>query len=289
VNPAADIQDKVIVITGATSGLGKEVAKELSKMNATLVVIARNMELASKVKEEIIQYSDNPKIDFIQGDLSSLKSIKSAAEKIASKYPKINVLINNAGLFSSKRALTEDGFELTFGVDYLAHFYLVLLLINNLKAGVPSRIINVSSDIHLFFGLKINDLQQEKRYRSHKAYANAKSANVLHTYELHKRLKGTGVMVNAFHPGHILTKMTTDSIPKIVIKLNRNYITPEEAAKALVYLASSEEVANISGKYFQKFKISKSSKQSYDIQLQQQLWKKSLELIREKNHDVRSL
>ncbi len=287
-NNTQNLKEKVIVITGGTSGLGKEAAKELAKTNATLVILARNMELASQVKEEIIKYSDNAKIEFIQSDLASLKSVKEAAEKIVSKYPKIDVLINNAGLFSSKRVLTEDGYESTFGVDYLAHFYLVLLLIEELKAGAPSRIINVSSNIHLFFGLKINDLQQEKRYRSQKAYGNAKAAMVFHTYELHKRLEGTGVTVNAFHPGHILTKMTTDSIPKIFIKLIRNYISPEKAAKALVYLAIDDEVANISGKYFQKFTMSESSKESYNVELQQQLWNKSLEMIQEKINGFQS-
>ncbi|MHA1156578.1 MAG: SDR family NAD(P)-dependent oxidoreductase [Candidatus Heimdallarchaeota archaeon] len=128
-NTTQNLKEKVIVITGGTSGLGKEAAKELAKTNATLVILARNMELASQVKEEIIEYSDNDKIEFIQSDLASLKSIKEAAERIVSKYPKIDVLINNAGLFNSKRVLTEDGYESTFGVDYLAHFYLVLLLI----------------------------------------------------------------------------------------------------------------------------------------------------------------
>jgi len=198
------------------------------------------------------------------------------------------VLINNAGLFSGKRLLSEDGFELTFAVDYLAHYFLVLLLLDNLKAAVPARIINVASDIHLFFGLKIKDIQQEKRYRSFKAYAHAKSAMVLHTYELHNRLIDTGITVNAFHPGKVLTKQITENQPKIAIKLNRNYITPEEAAKALVHLATSDEVAKISGNYFQKFKIGKSSKQSYDVNLQKRLWDESLEMIQDVFKDFES-
>ena len=275
-------EGQVIVITGGTSGLGKEAVKQLAKRNTTVVIIARNMELAEKVKEETIAYSNNHKIDFINGDLSSLKSVKEAAEVIRKKYPKINVLINNAGIFNNKRILTEDGYESTFAVDYLAHFYLVSLLIEQIKAGAPSRIINVASDIHLFFGLKIDNLQQEKRYRSQKAYGNAKAAMVLHAYELHNRLQGTGITVNAFHPGHILTKMTTDSLPKILIKLNRGYITPEEAAKPLVHLATAKDLETTSGKYFRKFKIAKSSKQSYDRELQQRLWKASIELVQKK-------
>ncbi|MHA1505353.1 MAG: SDR family oxidoreductase, partial [Candidatus Heimdallarchaeota archaeon] len=274
-----DLSDKIVVFTGATSGLGKETARELAKINATLVIIARNKELAKQVKEEFVRETNNNKTEFIYGDLSSLKSVKTAAEKIRKKYPKIDVLINNAGLFSDKRVLSEDGYELTFAVDYLAHFFLVLLLIENLKAATPARIINVASDIHLFFGLKINDLQQEKRYRSFKAYAHAKSAMVLHTYELHNRLVELGVTVNAFHPGKVLTKQITENLPKIAIKLSRNYIQPEVAAKALVHLASSDEFANVSGKYFQKFKMGKSSKQSYDVDLQKRLWDESLELI----------
>lgn len=274
--------EKIIVITGATSGLGKEVIKELAKMNATIVAIARNKELSAKVKDEIVNSSGNNKIEFIYGDLSSLKSIKQAAEEIKKRYPKINVLINNAGIFHKKRTLTEDGFESTFGVDYLAHFYLTLLLIDNLKECAPSRIINIASDIHLFFGLKINNLQLEKNYRSHKAYGNAKAALVLFTNHLHKLLEGTSVTANAFHPGHFTSKMTKENLPKILTKLPRRVKTPEEAARALAYLATSDELTNVSGKYFRQLKIGKSSKQSYDIGLQQKLWNKSLDMIEEK-------
>ncbi len=276
-NSSKDLSNKIIVITGATSGVGKETARELAKMNATLVIIARNMELAKQVKEEFVNETNNNKIDFIHGDLASLQSVKSAAEEIKKKYSKIDVLINNAGLFGNKRKLSEDGYELTFAVDHLAHFFLVLLLIDNIKLAENARIINTSSNIHLFFGLKIKDLQQEKRYSSFKAYAHAKSANVLHAYELHNRLADSGITVNAFHPGKVLTKINAD-LPKIAIKLGK-FDTPEESAKALVRLAVSEEVANESGKYFQKFKMTKSSKQSYDVELQKRLWDESLVLV----------
>jgi NAD(P)-dependent dehydrogenase (short-subunit alcohol dehydrogenase family) len=280
--------EKVIVITGGTSGVGKAVAKELAKMKAKIIVIARNNKLMSEVKEEIIQYSNNTEIEFIQGNLASLESTRLAAEKISKKYPKINVLINNACSFHNKRVETEDGLESTFEVCYLSHFLLVLLLLDNLKAGTPSRIINLTSDIHLFFGLKIKDLQQKKRYRSQKAYGNAKAAMVLHAFELHKRLKDSGITANAFHPGKVLTNMITENLPKFLIKMKGKHISPEEAAKPLVYLAISDEVADISGKYFRKFDIGKSSKQSLNTHLQEELWKKSLKLIQNKISDFKS-
>ncbi|NHJ48505.1 MAG: SDR family oxidoreductase [Asgard group archaeon] len=289
VNTVNDLSDKIVVITGATSGIGKEAAKELARMKATVVILARNMDLASKVKDEIEEYSSNTKTKFIQCDLSSLASVKTAAEMIKTNYPKIDVLFNNAGIFNKKRLETEDGFENTFGVNYLAHFYLTLLLIDNLKAGAPSRIINVSSNIHLFFGLKINDLQSEKRYRSQIAYANAKSAIVLFTYELHNRLTDTGITANVFHPGKVLTKMTTDSFPKFFLKLARGFLTPKQASESMIYIATSDELTNISGKYFQKSEIKKSSKQSYDKDLQKLLWDKSLEMIQEKMTDFQSI
>ncbi|MHA1838119.1 MAG: SDR family oxidoreductase [Candidatus Heimdallarchaeota archaeon] len=276
-NSSNDLSNKTIVITGGTSGVGKETARELAKRNATLVIIARNMELAKQVKEEFVKETNNNKIEFIHGDLASLQSVKTAAEEIRKKYSKIDVLINNAGLFSNKRTLSEDGYEITFAVDHLAHYFLVLLLIDKIKKADHARIINVSSNIHLFFGLKIKDLQQEKFYTSFRAYAHAKSANVLHAYELHNRLADSGITVNAFHPGKVLTKINED-LPKIAIKLGK-FDTPEDSAKALVHLAVSEELANESGKYFQKFEMRKSSRQSYKTELQKQLWDESLKLI----------
>ncbi|MFW9951495.1 MAG: SDR family NAD(P)-dependent oxidoreductase [Candidatus Thorarchaeota archaeon] len=212
-----------------------------------------------------------------------LSSIRNLAKEFKSKYDSLHVLINNAGSFNHKRILTPDGYESTFAVDYLSHFLLTNLIIDVIKKSAPSRVINVSSNIHKYFKINFDDLMSEKKYASQKAYSNAKFALVLFTYELASQLKGTQVTVNALHPGHAKTKMTVPKrkISHLVLKLfSFMYDSPEKAAETSTFLASSPDVEHVTGKYFKDCKESKSHKLTYDKTLQKKLWEISKKYVR---------
>ncbi|WP_371804447.1 SDR family oxidoreductase [Candidatus Lokiarchaeum ossiferum] len=270
------MEEKICMITGANSGIGKEMAVQLAKLGHQIVMICRNEERGKKALEEIKNRSGNSKIDLFIADLGNLKTIKPMVDQFIAKYPRLDVLINNAGVFKQKRTLSADGFEMIFAVAHLGHFYLTMSLLNLLKKSVPARIINVSSDIHRFFTINFNDLMFEKKYASQKAYGSAKFANVLFTKDLAKKLAGTGITVNAFHPGHVKTNMTTSNDSRFVrffTALSGPLYTPvEKAAQTGVYLATSPEVAQISGEYFKKCAIAKSHKMTQDENYQSKLW-----------------
>ena len=274
--------EKFCVITGANAGIGKETAMQLAIKGYHIIMICRNREKAEKAQNEIKDKSGNEKIDLLIADLASLESVKNVAKEFKQKCEYLHVLINNAGMFNRKRMVTENGYESTFAIDYLAHFLLTNSLLDVIKKSTPSRIINVSSNIHLYFKINFDDLMSEKKYSSQKAYANAKFALVLFTYELARRLNGTGVTVNALHPGHARTKMTapTKKRSKIFLSLISSLTkSPEEAARTSVYLASSPEVEGITGKYFKNCKPVKSHKLTYDESLQMKLWRISEKLV----------
>ncbi|MFW9947436.1 MAG: SDR family oxidoreductase [Candidatus Odinarchaeota archaeon] len=282
INQKYKFKEKLCVITGANAGIGKETAIQLAAKGYHIIMICRNREKAEIAQNEIKEKSANERIDLLIADLASLKSVGNVAKAFKQKYEYLHVLINNAGIFNRKRMVTENGYESTFAVDYLAHFLLTNSLLDIIKKSAPSRIINVSSNIHLYFKINFDDLMSEKKYSSQKAYANAKFALVLFTYELARRLDGTGVTVNALHPGHAKTKMITPT--KKSSKIFQHLISPlikspEEAARTSVYLASSPEVEGITGKYYKKCKPVKSHKLTYDESLQTKLWRISEKLV----------
>lgn len=242
-------------------------------------MMCRNKEKAEAAREEIKKKSGNDNIDILIVDLASLKSVRNVAENFKSKYDKLHVLINNGGVFNFERVVTEDGYESTFAVNYLSHFLLTNLLLDVIEKSAPSRIINLSSDIHKFFKINMEDLMSEKNYKSQKAYSYSKFALVLHAYALARKLEGKKVAVNVIHPGHAATQMTqpTGRVSKFI--LSRMGITPEEAAKTSIHVASSPEVGEITGKYFKKCKAANSHKWTHDDYLQNRLWKISEELV----------
>ena len=276
-------ENKICIITGANSGIGKATATNLAKLGYHIVMVCRNKERGNEARKDIIEASANDKVDLLIADFSSLESVKSVSEEIISKYNKIDVLINNAGVFSMKRQESKDGYELGFAVNYLAHYLLTLKLLELLKKSAPSRIINVSSKIHFYFGLRKKDLMLEKKYNSQKAYGNNKSALILFTYELARRLEGTGVTVNALHPGEARTKMTTEGLPKYFTWITSKlpiYKTAQDASITSTYAASSPDLVEVTGKYINESKITKSGKKTYDIETQKWLWEKSDELTK---------
>jgi NAD(P)-dependent dehydrogenase (short-subunit alcohol dehydrogenase family) len=222
-------------------------------------------------------------VDLIVADLSELSQVRRAASLFTQKYTRLHVLINNAGGLKSEREMTSDGLEYAFATNYLAPFLLTELLLDTLKASVPARIINVSSAGHALGSIDFADLQGERRYSPSKAYAQSKLAQLYYTYELADRLKGTGVTVNALHPGAVATNFN-DGLTGFVrfIGMFNNLVgaSAEKGAQTTLYLATSPEVESVSGKYFSKSKPTPSSKLSYDMTVRKRLWQVSEELTR---------
>jgi len=277
------MKDKIVIITGANSGIGKAASLALANMGASVVMVARNKERGEAAKAEIIRESGNSSVDLLLADLSSLESVRQLANEFQKKYPKLHVLINNAGLFNQGRHVTTDGYENTFATNYLAAFLLTNLQLEQLKASAPSRIINVSSVGHYKGHINFDDLNLEKEYGGWKAYGQSKLALVLFTHELAKKLQGTGVTVNAVHPGTVATNIWTrpfgpagfiTALPKLFMA------SPEKGAETIVYLASSPDAQSLSGEYLEKSKVKKSSEESYDEEIAQRLWDVSAKLTR---------
>jgi NAD(P)-dependent dehydrogenase (short-subunit alcohol dehydrogenase family) len=278
------MQGKICVVTGATSGIGQATALGLARMGATVALVARNQAKGEAARGEIIAQSGNGAVDLLLADLSLQQSIRRLAETIQQKYANLHVLINNAGQFNLRRHVTGDGLELTFAVNYLAPFLLTNLLLERLKASAPARVINVSSDSHEAGYIRLDRLQSDKGYRPMRAYGQSKLALVLFTYELARRLEGSGVTVNALHPGFVATNIAQSGLGPIgraAAKLitSRMGISPEEGAKTSIYLASSPDVEGVTGKYFVKSVPRRSVGISYDEALQERLWEESERLV----------
>ncbi len=272
---------KVCLVTGATSGIGRVTARELAQMDATVVAVGRNRQKGEETVAEIKRRSANDKVEFMQADLSSQESIRDLARTFTDKYDQLQVLVNNAGGVFSKRETTVDGLEMTFALDHLAYFLLTTLLLPVLERSAPARIINVSSGAQGTGKIDFDDLQGAKRYSGWRAYSQAKLANVLFTYELARRLQGTGVTANCLHPGFVATGFAQNNSGALqaLIKAGQVFaISPEKGAETSVFLASSPLVEGVSGKYFANKKDKKSAKQSYDESAARRLWDVSAQL-----------
>src|SRR5467141_2955036 len=244
------MQGKVCLLTGATSGIGKATALGLAQMGATVVMVSRDRARGEAAQAEIKTKSGNAAVDLLLADLSAQQSIRQLVENFQQRYTQLHVLINNAGLFVLRRRTTVDGLEMTFAVDYLAPFLLTNLLLDMLKASAPARIVNVSSNSHEAGYIKLDDLQAEHHYRSMRAYRQSKLAVVLFTYELARRLQGTGVTANCLHPGGVGTNLFRGLPGFLQALIKLVTIGPERGARTSIYLASSPEVEGITGKYF---------------------------------------
>src|SRR6266571_2867405 len=275
------MKDKVVMITGANSGIGKTASLALAKMGANVVMVARDKERGEAARSEIIRESQNGSVDLLLADLSSLESVRQLATEFQRKYSKLHVLINNAGLFNQRRHLTMDGYEDTFATNYLAPFLLTNLQLDLLKASAPSRIINVSSVGHYSGHINFDDLNLEKEYGGWKAYGQSKLALVFFTHELAKKLQGTSVTVNAVHPGTVATNIWSRPLGPVgfIMALPKLFMTsPERGAETIVYLASSPDAKDLNGEYLEKLKVKKSSDESYNEETAQRLWDVSAKL-----------
>lgn len=267
---------RTAVITGANSGIGFETAKGLAKLGHSIIMVCRTKEKGDKALAEIINATGNQNIELMIADLSSQKQIRELGTKILSKFPVLDVLVNNAGTWFSKLTYTEDNIEMQFAVNHLAYFLLSHLLLPNLLKSADGRIVNVASDSHINGKIDFEDLYLTKNYFGLDAYRQSKLANVLFTYDLANRLEGKGVTVNALQPGLVKTNMGhkhTIGLHSIVWWFRKQGgVKPEEGAKTSVFLASSYEVKGITGKYWDKSKQKPSGDVSYDTETGKRLW-----------------
>jgi len=271
---------KVCIVTGASSGIGKAAATGLAKMGATVVIVCRDSKRGEAALNEIKERSGKELASLMVADLSSQKSIHKLVQDFRSKYERLDVLINNAGVFLAKRTLTEDVIEATFAINHLAPFLLTNLLLGVLKSSAPSRIVNVSSSAHYRGHINFDDIQGERNYSGIKAYSQSKLANVLFTYELARRL-GSGITTNCLHPGAVRTNLVRldSGIYGLVWKILSPFMLgAEKGADTCIYLASSAEVEGVSGKYFVKRREAVSSKESYNEAVAKRLWQVSAKL-----------
>ena len=277
-----NIKNKNILITGATSGIGRSTVLALSSMGASVTFIARNKDKAEILLKELNTKSQN-KAAYILADLSSQKEVKSAAKEYLNMNRPLDILINNAGLINLKRRETIDGFEETFAVNHLAYFSLTNLLIDKLKESESARIINISSGAHQFVKrMNFDDIQSEKNYKPFKVYSYSKLANILFTRKLSEILKDDNITVNCLHPGVVATGFASQNdskFQKFLFKLSKPFMrSSNKGAETSIYLSSSDDVSDVSGKYFYNSKVSKISSGASNEEDAERLWRISMEL-----------
>ncbi len=275
------MQDKIVMVTGANAGIGKVTARELAKMGATVIMVARDRARGEAALADVRAASGNSRVSLMLADLSSMASIRQLAADFQAQYDRLHVLVNNAGAFFAQRQESVDGLEMTFALNHIGYYLPTLLLLDTIKASAPARIVNVSSGAH--FGGKIDfaDLQAKNGYAGFRTYSNSKLANVLFTYELARRLAGTGVTVNCLHPGFVASNFAKNNgaLARLGMTLLRPFaLSVDKGAETSIYLASSPEVEGVTGKYFDKKRAVKSSAQSYDAALARRLWEVSAEI-----------
>lgn len=275
------IDGRICMVTGGNSGVGKETAVGLASLGGNVVIVCRNKNKGEAAWAEVRAKSGNENVDLMLADLSSHKSVRRLIGSFKAKYGKLDVLVNNAGEILSKRHVTVDGLERTFASNHLGHFLLTNLLLDTIKASTPARIINITSEAHRGAKILFDDLQGEKNYSAFRAYGQAKLANVLFTYELARKLEGTGVGVNCLHPGVVRTGFGHDDsgLMSLVIWIASPFFkSAEKAARAVIKLATLSELESASGKYFSGMKEARSSEESYDRETARRLWEVSEEL-----------
>lgn len=277
----SSMKDRICLITGANSGIGRETALALARMGARVVMVCRDETKGREARQDIVARSANSAVDLMLADLGSMEQVRCLAESFKSRYGALHVLINNAGLILGKRSVTKDGYETTFAVNHLAPFLLTRLLLDTLQTSAPARVINVASVVHLGARINFDDLFQENNYQPMGAYRQSKLANILFTYQLAELLKNTRVTVNSLHPGIVATNFGNKG--SRLYRFFKPFIKPffinrQKGAETLIYLASSPEVANTTGQYFVRKKSSRSSKISYDVETQNRLWDISAQL-----------
>lgn len=267
---------KIFAVTGVTSGIGKALAFDLARSNETVALIARDAEHGRVIQDEVNSQTKNPNIDLFIGDLSSMKSVRSLANSIQEKYGHVDVLINNAGIYKSKRETSADGYELMFATNHLGPFLLTNLLLDLLKASGTARVLTITAPSTV--KPNFDDLQSEKTFNSLNIFGATKMMNLLFTFELARRMDHTGVAANAIHPGLARSNLMNES-PAIMRFFLRLASSPtERITKSIAGVAGDPKFENVSGKFFHKAKEIKAAAYAYDREAQQRLWEVSTEL-----------
>jgi len=269
---------KTVLVTGSSSGIGMATAARLGALGARVVMVSRTEKRGVRARDEILRTTPGAHLDLLIADLSTTGAIRKLADEFKQRYTTLDVLINNAALITSRRKLTPEGMEMQFFVNHLAYFLLTGLLLDVLRASTPARIINVASTAHSRGVIDFDDLQLERFYRGWQAYSNTKLMNIVFTYELARRLEGTGVTVNCLHPGVIKTGLMRNFSSVVQVAWNatgRFFKQADDGAETPVYLASSPEVDGVTGKYFKYCQPIGTSAQSVDRDVQRRLWEES--------------
>lgn len=265
------------LLTGATSGIGRASALELARLGYRMVLVGRDRRRGEVVVREVRRATGGEGPELLVGDLSSGRGVRRVAEEFLGRHGRLHVLVNNAGVITRRRSVTEDGLETQFAVNHLAPFLLTRLLLDALRSSAPARVVTVSSEAHRRGEIDFDDLQGERRYSPLEAYAQSKLANVLFTLELARRLEGTGVTANALHPGAIATKLLYAAFPPI--RLVRPFLKgPREGARTVVYVSTAPELEGVTGRYFRDRRPVEPSAPARDPALARRLWRRSEEL-----------
>lgn len=276
------MQGKVCLVTGANSGIGKETARELARLGATVVMVARSAERGEAARREILAETTNTAVDLMLADLSSQAEVERLAQAFKARYDRLHVLVNNAGAIFAQRQESVDGIEMTFALNHMGYFWLTNALLDVLKASAPARIINVSSDAHKVGRFNFDDYQRTQRYSNFQVYGESKLANVLHAFYLAEQLAGSGVTINAMHPGFVATGFgrNNGALWRAALAVIGRFfaLKPAQGADTVVYLATSPEVEGVTGQYFAKRRPTPAAKAAYDKAAQRRLWELSEQL-----------
>ena len=266
------MKGKFVLITGGTSGIGRATAIELARLGATVVFTTRDLARGEAARKEIQEASGSEDVQSIVCDLASFDSIRGCTAGFKSRFPKLDVLINNAGTWDFKRRETVDGVERAFAVNFLAPFLLTNLMLDLLKQSAPSRVINVASALHRG-KVNFDDIEFKRHYSGFRAYSQSKLCLILFTRLLSNRLEGTGVTANCVHPGMVKSNLSRDSGLALRFFFKLLGTSPEKGARTSVYLASSPKVEEVTGEYFSNRTAQRSSRESYDMETAERLWK----------------
>ncbi len=272
---------KVCVLTGGTSGIGRETAVALAGLGASLALVCRDRRRGEETLAEIATRTGSRDVGLYFADLSEQCDVRRVAGELLARHARIDVLVNNAGIVNLHHALTGDGIEAVFATNHLAYFMLTLLLLERLRAAGAARIVNVVSEAHRFGRLDFDDLGNARRYRTMRVYGQSKLANILFTYELARRLADTGVTANCLHPGAVGTRLghNNGTVARLLASALKPFFrTPAQGADTMIWLASSRDVDAVTGQYFIRRTPRRSAAPTYDETIARRLWDVSLEL-----------